>query len=529
LTPGASDYLQIIYHHQAGIDRTKTKMQIHLILLLTCILLTGCSPEGNNEPLNENPAMKFTIKELHQSYREKTLSVSEVTQYFLDRIEALNPELNAIISINPEAMKVAAAQDVSLANNEDLGSLFGVPILVKDNIETRELPTTVGSLALKNNVTLRDADLVVNLRSAGAIILGKTNLSEWANFRSERSSSGWSAIGGQTRNPYDTTRSPCGSSSGSAVAIAARLSILAIGTETDGSVICPSSFSGIVGMKPSIGLVSQSGIVPLAHTQDTAGPMTRNVEDAAILLNIMAANKHMALAVNLSKDELRNKRVGILRDSSKSHEGVDALFERAINTIRESGAVIVDDLRLDKPRKFGRDSYDVLLYEFKHNINQYLASSPDGVSVASLQDLIEFNLTHEADEMPYFKQEIFLKSQKKGPLTDQVYIDALARIRRLTREDGLDKLLETHHLDVMIAPSGGPAFTIDLLNGDHGVGSGITSYPAISGYPHVTLPMGKLHGLPVGLSFVAGANSDAALLSMAYAFEKNHTDQKNEI
>ena len=500
-------------------------MRIYLLLtLFSSALLAGCGQSDDVMHATEDLSMKFTIKGLQQAYQDQSLTITEVTQYFLDRIESANPELNAMIVVNSLALDVAAAQDAMLARGDELGPLYGIPILIKDNIETRELPTTAGSLALKNNFTNRDADVVARLRSAGAIILGKTNLSEWANFRSKRSSSGWSAIGGQTRNPHDTSRSPCGSSSGSAVAVAAKLAVVAIGTETDGSIVCPSSLTGIVGFKPSIGLVSQSGIIPISHTQDTAGPMARNVKDAAILLTSMIDEGETDFAQGLHEDALIKKRVGIIRSSANFHEGVDAVFEQAITTLRKSGAIIVDNIHMTSPKTFQKNSYDVLLYEFKHNINVYLANLSNELPVNNLQSLIEFNDAHEDEEMPYFKQEIFLNSQSKGSLTDPAYLDALARIRQATREDGIDKVLQEYRLDVIVAPTAGAAWTIDLVNGDHWPGGGTSSYPAISGYPHITLPMGSLHGLPLGLSFVGGANSDEALLSMAYAFEKNQVD-----
>ena len=503
-------------------------MRIYLLIaLLSSVLLAGCGQRDDVAVMHatEDLSMKFTIKGLQEAYRDQSLTITEVTQYFLDRIESLNPEYNAVIVVNSQALDVAAEQDAMLARGDEPGLLYGIPILIKDNIETRELPTTAGSFALKNNFTNQDADVVARLRSAGAIILGKTNLSEWANIRSTRSSSGWSAIGGQTRNPHDTSRSPCGSSSGSAVAVAAKLAVVAIGTETDGSIVCPASLTGIVGIKPSIGLVSQSGIIPISHTQDTAGPMARNVEDAAILLSSMIEEGDTDFAQGLDEDALINKRVGIIRSSANFHEGVDEVFEQAITTLRKSGAIIIDDIHITSPKTFQKNSYEVLLYEFKHNINVYLANLSNELPVTNLQSLIEFNDAHEDEEMPYFKQEIFLNAQSKGSLTDPAYLDALATIRQATREDGIDKVLQEYRLDVVVAPTAGAAWTIDLINGDHWPGGGTSSYPAISGYPHITLPMGKLHGLPLGLSFVGGANSDEALLSMAYAFEKNQVDR----
>ncbi len=361
----------------------------------------------------------------------------------------------------------------------------------------------------------------MRLREAGAIILGKTNLSEWANFRSEHSSSGWSAIGGQTRNPHDVTRSPCGSSSGSAVAVAAKLAVVAVGTETSGSVICPASLTGIVGLKPSMGLVSQSGIVPIAHTQDTAGPMAGNVKDAAILLNAMAYDRKEDFTAGFNKDALVGKRIGVLRSTALFHECVAQVFDHAVKMLADAGAVIVDDLEMKSPKGFRRDSYNVLLYEFKHDIGVYLSSLPTATSVSNLQDLVAFNETHSEQEMPYFQQDIFTSALSKGSLTDEEYINALARIRQATRKDGIDRLRHDTPLDVLIAPTGGAAWKIDLINGDSYAGGAPAGYPAISGYPHITLPMGDLSGLPLGLSLMGGKSSDKLLLDLAYAFEQH--------
>lgn len=425
-----------------------------------------------------------------------------------------------MISLNPAAIETATAQDKALSTGATPHGLFGIPILIKDNIETLELPTTAGSLALKDNFTGRDAAVITRLRDAGAIILGKTNLSEWANFRSERSSSGWSALGGQTRNPHDLARSTSGSSSGSAVAVSANLSIVAIGTETDGSIVSPASFTGIVGIKPSIGLVNQSGIIPISHTQDTAGPMGRSVEDVSTLLSCMTDKAQPNFLSDLTSASLQGKRIGILRSATHDHEGIDSLFEDAIIAIRSAGATIVEDIHFSPPKKFGRTSYDVLLYEFKHNINRYLAGTPDTVLVSNLKGLIEFNQVHKHEEMYYFEQETFEKAQAKGPLTEQTYLDALQFVKQATQTDGIDQALNSLNLDALIAPTESAAGMIDLVNGDHSIGGGISSYPAISGYPHVTLPMGKLHGLPVGLSFIGSANQDFELLKLAYCYEQ---------
>ncbi|HEY5656712.1 MAG TPA: amidase [Myxococcota bacterium] len=474
-----------------------------------------------------------SILELQAAMAAGRLSAETLTAYFLAQIAERNPELGAVIAVNPGALAAARALDAERARGALRGPLHGIPILVKDNIETRELPTTAGSLALASNRTGRDAPVVARVRAAGAIVLGKANLSEWANFRSERSSSGWSAVGGQGRNPHDTTRSPCGSSSGSGIAVAAGLAVAALGTETDGSVVCPSSVNGVVGIRPSMGFVSRTGIVPISHTQDSAGPMARSVADAAILLAAMAgpdpqdpvteqagALFELGDAGALGAAGLRARRIGVLRSAVGYREGVERLLRRAIAALQASGAVIVDGLELTPYDTFYDDSYEVLLYEFKHDLDAYLAGLPNDSNQLTLEELIRFNEEHAAAELAYFGQDIFLKAQAKGPLTEEAYTGALARIRQATRSDGIDRLLREHRLDALIAPTYDPAWVIDLVNGDHWGVDGFSTYPAVAGYPHVTLPMGKVHGLPVGLSFTGAAFSDRALLELAAAFER---------
>ncbi|MEJ2401004.1 MAG: amidase [Xanthomonadales bacterium] len=450
----------------------------------------------------------------------------------LERIARWDPDLNAVIAVNPAAVEQAGVLDRERASGAVRGPLHGVPVLIKDNIETRELPTTAGSLALAGNATGRDARLVARLRDQGLVILGKTNLSEWANFRSERSSSGWSAVGGQARNPHDPTRSPCGSSSGSAVAVAAGYVALAVGTETNGSVICPSAVNGIVGIKPTVGLISRHGIVPIAHSQDTAGPMATNVRDAAFLLDAMvafdpqdpAAPDDRAVfarryADALDPDGLAGKRIGVVRSLAGFHEGVDAAFERAIADLAAGGAEIVDDLALPPYADgLGDAAYDVLLYEFKHDLNAYLAGLPGAEAALTLQALIEFNRSHADAEMKWFQQEIFLKAQEKGGLDSPAYRDALQRVQSFSR-DGIDELLAAHDLDLLISPSNTPAWKIDLIVGDRWLGSS-SSFPARAGYPHITVPMGFVHGVPVGLSLYASAFSEPVLIEAAFAYEQ---------
>jgi Asp-tRNA(Asn)/Glu-tRNA(Gln) amidotransferase A subunit family amidase len=398
-------------------------------------------------------------------------------------------------------------------------------VLIKDNIETRDQPTTAGSLALADNYSGRDAPVVGQLREAGLVIVGKANLSEWANFRSERSSSGWSAVGGQARNPYDPARSPCGSSSGSAVAVAAGMVPLAVGTETDGSIVCPASVNGIVGIKPTVGLVSRRGIVPISHSQDTAGPMAANVRDAAYLLMAMTAHDPADpasplevsrfgrdYAAALKPDGLRGKRIGVVRSLAGFHEGVDARFDQAIADLRSAGAEIVDQLAFpEEPAGLAEAAYEVLLYEFKHDLNAYLAGLPSAAGKLRLPDLIEFNLRHAEAELKWFQQEVFLQAQERGDLQSQVYLEALALTRDYNR-GAIDGLLRTHQLDLLVSPTDAPAFVIDLVVGDRFLG-GSSSIPARAGYPHITVPMGYVHGLPVGLSFYAGVSE--ALIAAA--------------
>ena len=413
------------------------------------------------------------------------------------------------------------------------GPLFGVPILLKDNIDTADtLLTTAGSLALTTSKPARDAFIVRRLRAAGAIILGKANLSEWANGRSTRSSSGWSARGGQTKNPYALDRNPCGSSSGSGAGIAAGLAVVAIGTETDGSIVCPSSVNGLVGIKPTVGLVSRSGIIPIAASQDTAGPMTHSVADAAAVLSVLAgfdpddpATEPMRTrrAVDyshfLNTNSLKGVRIGVMRHYAGFHDKVDAVFEQALAVLRARGAVLVDPAEIPNGDKFDKDEEVVLQYEFKDGINRYLGTRKGG-GPRTLADLIQYNIDHVTTEMPFFQQETFLAANARGPLTDPVYVEAHERNKRLAGPEGIDAALAKDQLEVLIAPTVGPAWVTDLVNGDHFLGGNVSTAPAVAGYPHITVPMGAVEGLPVGLSFVGPAWSEGKLISYAYAYEQ---------
>ncbi|MET1256532.1 amidase [Aliikangiella maris] len=490
---------------------------------------TAFSPRITTSTLPDN-IKHATIPQLTRLMEQGKLTAAELTNYYLQQIAQYNQHLNAVIKVNPKAIEIAQQLDTMRQSGNVLGPLHGIPILVKDNVETSTMPTTAGSLILANNMTKRDAPIVTKLKAAGAIILGKTNLSEWANMRSERSSSGWSAVGGQTRNPHNLHRSTCGSSSGSGASIAAFMAVAAIGTETNGSITCPSSANGLVGIKPTVGLLSRTAIVPISHSQDTAGPMTRSVVDAAILLQVMQGidPQDEATQINqkhFSKDFISNlqqplqqKRIGVLFSDALEHEAVLALFEQFKQKIANQ-TTLVNDLNVNYYNGFYADSYEVLLYEFKHTLNHYFAKLPNALNTLTMEKLIAFNQQHTAQEMPYFQQEILVKSQAKGDLTDTAYIEALKKVQQATRQDGIDNLMNTHQLDAIMTVTLSPAWTIDRINGDHYIG-GYSGLSAISGYPHITIPLGKVHGMPVGLSIAGKALSEAELIAIAYQLEK---------
>jgi len=390
-------------------------------------------------------------------------------------------------------------------------------VLIKDNIDTADrMHTSAGSLALAESIAPRDAAVVRRLRDAGAVVLGKTNLSEWANFRSTHSTSGWSGRGGLTKNPYILDRNACGSSSGTGAAISANLAALGVGTETDGSVVCPSSANGLVGIKPTVGLLGGSGIVPIAHSQDTAGPMCRTVTDAALLLGALAGHDYTSA---LDRDGLRGARIGVARKFFGFNDATDRVMKEAIEAMKRCGATIVDPVELPTSAKYDDDELEVLLFEFKSGINKYLATLGANVRTRTLADLIKFNDEHRDAEMPYFGQELFMRAEAKGPLTDPKYRKARAKCLRLSRAEGIDAVMAKHKLDAVIAPTGGPVWLTDLPNGDHFTG-GYSTPSAVAGYPHVTVPAGMAFGLPIGISFFAGPRSEARLIKLAYAFEQ---------
>jgi amidase len=478
---------------------------------------------------------EMSITELQQHMQSGRFSARSLVEKYISRINEIDkagPSLNSIIELNPDAESIAANLDRERKDKGARGPLHGIPVLIKDNIDTADrLMTTAGSLALVGSKPSQDAFIVKRLREAGAVILGKTNLSEWANFRSNHSSSGWSGRGGQTRNPYAVDRNPCGSSSGSGVAPSANLCAGAIGTETDGSVVCPSSANSLVGIKPTVGLVSRAGIIPIAHSQDTAGPMARTVSDAAMLLSVLTGqdprdsvtleSRGKALSDYtrfLDKDGLKGMRLGVARKYFGFNDQVDKLIGERLDDLKRLGAVLIDPADIPTSGKFDASELEVLLYEFKADLNKYLAglgTSP----VRSLKEVIDFNEKNRDKEMPYFGQDLFIKAQAKGPLTSQKYIQALKKNHLLTRTQGIDFVMKQHRLDALIAPTGGPAWPTDLVNGDHFTG-GYSSASAVAGYTHITVPAGYVFGMPVGISFFAGAYSEPQLIKMAYAFEQ---------
>jgi amidase len=456
-----------------------------------------------------------TIARLGSMLADGSATARSLAEVYLERIGRLDGELHAVIEVNPDALDIADAMDRERRDGRVRGPLHGIPIAVKDNIATADrMRTTAGSLAMLEARPDADAAVVRRLREAGAVLLAKTNLSEWANFRSERSSSGWSAMGGQCRNPYVLDRNPCGSSSGSAVAVAADLCAAAIGTETDGSIVCPSSITGIVGIKPTVGLVDGAGIVPISHSQDTAGPMARTVEDAATLLAAVAG----ASAAGEPRTDLRGVRLGVARNLAGFHPRVDALLEDALAAVRDFGAEVVDPADVPHVGELEEPELEVLLYEFKTDLEAYLASL-GGDLPRTLAELIAFNEAHADTEMPFFGQELFAKANERGPDTEPAYREALATCGRLARDEGLDAVLREHRLDAIVAPTNAPAWLTDHVNGDHYVGGNSTP-AAVAGYPSITVPMGFVAGLPVGISFIGGARGEAALIGIAGTFER---------
>jgi amidase len=491
-----------------------------------------------NSPANEvfksdtnEELLEVTISQLQTRMQSGDVSSKKLVEKYFERIRDIDPKLNSVIETNPDALKIAEELDRERKSGRIRGALHGIPILIKDNIDTADrMHTTAGSLALLDAPTPKqDAFIVQQLRKSGAVIIGKTNLSEWANFRSTKSSSGWSGRGGQTHNPYILDRNPCGSSSGSGAAIAANLAAIGIGTETDGSILCPSATCGIVGLKPTLGLVSRSGIIPIAHSQDTAGPMTRTVADAAILLGVLVgADKSDQITSQstrgakdytkfLDANGLRGMRIGVGRQVFGKDAKIDRLIEPQLQVFKDGGATLID-VQFPTFGKFGDAEFEVLLYEFKADLNKYLAGRNSRHK--TLADLIRFNEENRDREMPFFGQEIFTMAEKKGDLNERAYRLALQKSKLLSQTQGIDAVMNKNKLDAFIAPSGGAAWMIDLINGDCGVFEGLTSFAAVAGYPSITVPAGFVQGMPAGMSFFGRAFSEPTLIKIAYAFEQ---------
>ncbi|MDE3004302.1 MAG: amidase [Gemmatimonadota bacterium] len=510
----------------------------------------GCAPsdtpgvrigEGADDAIPSFELDEVTVSELQASMESGERTARSITELYLGRIEALDgqgPELRSIIELNPDALQIADELDAERAAGNVRGPLHGIPVAIKDNLDTHDgMTTTAGSLALEGSIPPRDSFLAAKLREAGAIILAKANMSEWAYFRGYRATSGWSARGGQCRNPYALNRNPCGSSSGSGVAVSANLVPLTIGTETGGSIMCPSSINGVVGIKPTVGLWSRSGVIPISHSQDSAGPMARTVRDAALLLGPLtgvdprdvatresASYSHADYTQFLDPDGLRGARIGVARSFPFQEPRVYELFEDALSAMSDAGAVLVDPTNLDASAWNDPLSLVLLEYEFKHDLNAYLESLGPDAPVKSLEEVIAFNEANADLEMPYFGQERLHDSQARGPLTDPEYLEAKRTVQRATREDGIDRLIRTHNLDAIVAPTRDIAWVTDHIAGDRLDGGSSAGPAAIAGYPDISVPMGFVSGLPVGISFFGAAWTEPTLLRIAYAFEQatNH-------
>jgi amidase len=513
-----------------------TALALSALSVSSCHVLAPSSTRGaNDQPTTDNFELnELSVLELQEKMENKTYTSKSITALYLQRIAKIDqagPQLHAVIELHPSALKMAEEMDKERSAGKVRGPLHGIPVLIKDNIDTGDgLLTSAGSLALSDNYQTEDAFIIKRLREAGAVIIGKTNLSEWANFRSSRSTSAWSSRGGQTKNPYVLDRNPSGSSSGSGTAVAANLCVLAIGTETDGSIISPSSVNNLVGIKPTVGLWSRTGIIPISKTQDTAGPMTRSITDAAILLGALTGvddqdpvTKHSEgrfkkdYTTFLRSDGLKGKRLGVEQSAFKRHAATDELLNEAIRVLRSQGAIVTEISLNDTLKNAGDAEFTVLLYEFKAGLNAYLSGCKS--KIKSLADVIAYNKANEATMMPFFKQETLEKAQTKGGLTEKEYLEALEK-SHVHSKKAIDRILTDHNLDAIIAPSNGFPVCIDLVNGDYDNGFYFSSAAAMAGYPHITVPMGSWHDLPMGLSFIGTAYAEPALLLVAYAYEQ---------
>lgn len=513
--------------------RIHFSMSLSLFLIILTFLFS-CRSKEHSTTLRPFQLDEITIEEIQQGYEDGTYTVRQVVQLYIDRIETMDrngSKLNSIIIVNPDALQIADSLDKELAAGKSRGALHGIPVILKDNIDTHDkMPTTAGSRVLSESYPLQDSWVATKLREAGAVILGKSNLSEWANYRASISSSGWSGVGGQTKNPYVLDRNPCGSSSGSAVAVAANLCAVAVGTETWGSIMCPSNANGIVGIKPTVGLWSRSGIIPISYTQDTAGPMARTVRDAAILLGAVTGvdyndQKTIASQENffadytqfLTADALQWKRIGYLKTEEGIHHKVDSLMHRAVRFLKSQGAEVIELDKLVEGTPYTH-SLEVMSYEFKDGLKRYFARLGDHAPVNDLQEVIHATLK-DSIEMLYFDVEIMKEAQSKGDLETDEYKQAVAAMHQAYREDGIDRVMVDMQLDAIVAPTGGPAWKTDLINGDNFL-LGASEYAALSGYPSINVPMGFIGDVPVGISFFGRAWSEPVLLGIAYAYEQ---------
>ena len=504
--------------------------------------LNNSLARGANSPSGSFELDELTVTELQEGMASGRFTAHSITDKYLARIESIDkhgPAINSVIELNPDAVSIAKALDKERKQKHVRGPLHGIPVLIKDNIDTADrMMTTAGSLALVGSKPPKDSMVAQKLREAGAVILGKTNLSEWANIRSGQSTSGWSGRGGQSKNPYVLDRNPCGSSSGSGAGVSANLCAIAIGTETDGSIVCPASANGVVGLKPTVGLISRSGIIPISHSQDTAGPLCRTVRDAAILLGLLTGVDEEDKATSESRgksyadytqflvaDGLRGARIGVVRGTFGFNAAVDAVMATALEQLKSQGAVLIDPAEIETRGKFDDSESTVFMYELKADLNAYLARLGPRAPVHTLQEVIEFNEKHREQEMPYFGQELFLKSQLKGPLTSQEYLDALNKNHQLSRVEGIDAVMDKHKLDALVGPTGGPAWLTDLVAGDH-FGGGSSTPAAVAGYPNINVPAGYVYGLPVGISFFGRAWSEPVLIRLAYAYEQASKNRK---
>jgi amidase len=522
----------------------KYNFNLIFALVMPLLLFNSSCKQSENKIVEEKNNIfwieEMSISDIQKGYKEGRFTVTEVVNTYIDRIMAIDvsgPELNSIIVINPDALDIAAKLDSEMVAGKIRGPMYGIPVILKDNIDTHDsMPTTAGATALRNSFPDADSYVAKKLREAGVVIIAKSNLSEWANFRSEVSSSGWSAVGGQTKNPYLLDRNPCGSSSGSGVAVSANLCMIAIGTETNGSIVCPSNNNGIVGIKPTVGLISRAGIIPISFTQDTPGPMSRTVEDAAIALGVLTGidpddsktqasqgKSYTDYTQFLKKNGLIGKRIGLMKKSMGFSDKVDMLIDETVAYLTANGAEVIE-IEFPKSENYEDASFQVMLYEFKDGLNKYLSGNPKGAAVKNIAELIEFNKS-DTTELRFFDQKLLEMAEKKGDLKSPDYKKALSLMLKATREDGIDKVMSANRLDAIMAPTGSPAWKTDLVLGDHFVG-GSSSLAAISGYPAITVPMGFIEGLPVGVTFFGRAWNEPTLLEIAYSYEQGTHHRK---